>query len=156
VASRGFTYIEMVVTLLIMGTLAMVAIPMTKLVSQRAKEHELRAALVQIREALDAYKRASDQGFIERKVGASGYPRTLGELVAGVPDQRSPERRMLYFLRRMPRDPMSLDEALPADRTWDTRSYASPPQAPSAGEDVFDVRSRSQVLGINGVPYNQW
>lgn len=153
---RGFTFIELLMTLAIMSVLAMVSVPLAQLAAQRAKEQELRTALADIRRALDAHKRAAETGRIELKVGESGYPRTLGDLVEGVPDQRSPTRQRIYFLRALPRDPLHPDPATPAERTWATRSYASPPDDPQEGDDVFDVRSRSEALGLNGVPYRQW
>jgi general secretion pathway protein G len=153
---RGFTFVEMVVTLAIMGVLASVAIPLVQLDAQRRRETELRSALIDIRSALDAFKRASDQGRIALRPGDSGYPRSLDELWEGVTDQRSPTAQKIYFLRSLPRDPMNSDPALAAAHTWSLRSYASPPDAPAEGADVFDIRSRSSQLGLNGIAYSDW
>jgi general secretion pathway protein G len=155
IRERGFTFIELMVTLAIMAILVMVATPMAKLSIQRDRERELRAALTEIRDALDAYKRASDQGRIQMRIGESGFPGSLEQLVDGVEDQRSPNRRKLYFLRRLPRDPMA-DPSMAPEETWGLRSYASPPDDPSEGEDVFDVYSKSEKIGLNGVPYREW
>lgn len=153
---RGFTFVELLVTLAIMGVLAVVTVPMAQLVVQRQKEQELRTALFQIRQALDAYKRASDQGRVQMKLGESGFPKSLDELWQGVPDQRSPNQQKLYFLRALPRDPTFAEATAPAASTWSLRSYESPPDAPAEGEDVFDVYSKSTKTGLNGVPYAQW
>ena len=153
---RGFTFIELMITLAIMATLALVAVPMAQVTLQRDKEHELRSALIQIREGLDAYKRAADNGRIKLGIGASGYPKKLEELVEGVPDQRSARKQNIYFLRKLPRDPFQPATDGAAADTWARRAYASPPDNPSDGEDVFDVASRSDKVGLNGVPLKQW
>lgn len=153
---RGFTLIELVVTLLIVGLLASASVPLVELVVKRNQERELRAALREIRTAIDAYKRASDEGRILKLAQQSGYPPKLAALVEGVPDLRSPERRAIYFLRRLPRDPTFPDQASAAENTWGKRSYASPPSAPEEGEDVFDVYSRSEGSGLNGTAYKTW
>ena len=79
--ARGFTLIELVVTVAIVAVLASVAVPLVELNVQRAREHELRTALRQIRGALDAHKRATDEGRVRKDLGASGYPPTLEVLV---------------------------------------------------------------------------
>ena len=151
-SENGFTFIELTVTLAIIAVLALIAVPIAQLESQRGKERELRAALFEIREAIDAWKRASDQERIATVEGESGYPPSLDALVEGVKDQNSPSGAKLHFLRRLPRDPM-----LPrADSTWGLRSHASPPESPAEGEDVFDVYSTSNRVGLNGIPYRDW
>ena len=154
--ARGFTVIEMVVTVAIIGLLASIALPLAELTVQRAKEHELRRALREIRTAIDAYKAATEQGRVAKAADASGYPPNLDLLVEGVPDARDPAKRPIYFLRRLPRDPFHEAAQDRAADTWALRSYDSPPDAPRAGKDVFDVYSRSQASGINGVPYREW
>jgi general secretion pathway protein G len=155
-AARGFTLIEMVVTVAILGVLAAGAVPLAEMAAQRSREAELRLALRQIRTALDEYKRAYDAERIEQRVGASGYPPNLGVLVSGVVDAADPQGARIYFLRRIPRDPFHRDPSVPAERTWGKRSYASPPQAPREGADVFDVHSLAGGVGLNGVPYREW
>lgn len=153
---RGFTLVELLISLAIVAVLASVALPMNELVVQRAKEQDLRRALRDIRTALDAYKQASDEGRILKRVGESGFPRRLEDLVEGVEDQKSPRRERLYFLRRIPPDPFTADGSRAAADTWGKRSYASPPNDPQEGEDVFDVYSRATGRGIDGRLYREW
>jgi general secretion pathway protein G len=151
----GFTFIELVVTVAIVAVLASAAMPLAELTVQRGKEVELRSALQQLREAIDAYKQAVDDGRIPRLANESGYPRTLDLLVNGVIDAKSTSKSRVYFLRRLPRDPFA-EPGVPAIETWGLRSYASPPQAPQEGDDVYDVYSRSLSVGLNGIPYREW
>lgn len=156
VRCRGFTLIELAVSVAILGLLASMAFPVAKLAAQRARELELRADLRQIRSALDAYKKAADEGRVEKKVGESGFPLSLDDLVTGVSDMKQPNKPQLFFLRRLPRDPFATNQASPASETWGKRSSASPPDAPAEGDDVFDVYSLSPGVGLNGVPYREW
>lgn len=153
---RGFTLIELVITAAIVAVLASVALPLSELVVQRTKEQDLRRALRDVREAIDAYKQAGDEGRIQKKIGESGYPRSLEALVDGVEDQKDPKKRRIYFLRRIPPDPFAADAAAAPAETWGLRSYASPPDDPQAGEDVYDVYSRSERVGLNGRPHREW
>lgn len=153
---KGFTLIELVVTVAILAVLASVALPFNELIVQRSKEQDLRRALREMRDAIDAYKQASDEGRLQKRAGESGYPKKLEDLVAGVEDQKNPKKERIYFLRRLPRDPLALDPALGPAETWGKRSYASPPDDPREGEDVFDVFSLATGTGINGRPYKEW
>lgn len=153
---RGFTLIELLITVAIIATLASIALPLSEVSMQRSKEQDLRKALRDIRDALDAYKRASDEGRIVRAADQSGFPPSLQVLVEGVPDARSPKGQVIYFLRRIPRDPMHPDPMTPPASTWRLRSYDSPPDRPAPGKDVFDVYSASDGVGLNRIPYRQW
>ena len=154
--ARGFTLIELVITLAIVGLMATAAMPLAQLVAKREKESELRAALREIRTAIDAYKLASDTGHIQKELDTSGYPPDLKSLYAGVEDAASEKKVMLYFLRRVPRDPFFPDGAVPAEGSWGLRSYASPPDDPQPGDDLYDVYSLAKGEGLNGVHYHDW
>jgi general secretion pathway protein G len=155
-AARGFTLIELVITLAIVALLASIAMPLADLTVQRTREHELRRSLRDIRDGIDAYKQASDDGRILKKPNESGYPHRLEELVDGIEDLKNPKKEKIYFLRRIPRDHLATDGELTAAQTWGKRSYASPPDEPTDGEDVFDVYSLAPGRGINGRPYREW
>jgi general secretion pathway protein G len=153
---RGFSLIELVVAVAIIGVLASVAMPLVEVTARREKEADLRSALRDIRQAIDAYKTAAESGRIAMATGDSGYPKGLEQLVAGVEDAQNKGGPKLYFLRRIPRDPFNTDPAVPALKSWGLRSYASPPDKPKAGDDVYDVYSTSTGTGLNGVPYKEW
>src|SRR5688572_14081483 len=154
--SRGFTLLELLITVAIISLVATVALPLAELTVQRGKEVELKRSLRQIRDGIDAYKRAADEGRIERRTGASGYPPSLKALVEGISDARSPENAKLVFLRRIPRDPFHRDTSASPEQTWGLRSHSSPADYPRSGEDVFDVYSTSRTVGLNGVPVKEW
>jgi len=154
--ARGFTLVEMIVTLAIVGLLATAALPMAQLVAQREKESELRRALREIRTGIDAYKSAADSGHVQLELGASGYPPDLKALYQGVEDVASEKKVRMYFLRRIPRNPFFSDSAMPAEETWGLRSYQSPPDDPQPGEDVFDVYPLTSGVGLNGIAYHDW
>lgn len=152
----GFSLVELIVVVAIVGVLASIGLPLAELAQKRNKEEELRYALRQIRDALDAYKAAGDQGHFTRTQGDSGYPPDLSSLVNGIADAQSPKGGKLYFLRNLPSDPFAQGTSSQAEDTWATRSYNSPPDAPEPGKDVYDIHSKSKEVGLNGVPYNRW
>ena len=154
--SRGFSLIEMLVTLGILAVLAAMAVPLMQASNQRDKELELRTALRDIRGAIDAYKQATLDGRVQIAANDSGYPKSLETLSEGIKDATDPGgKKRLYFLRRIPRDPFADTRLAPAD-TWGLRSYASSAEAPIPGADVFDVYSRSTRIGFNGIAYKDW
>jgi general secretion pathway protein G len=154
--ARGFTIIELLVVMAVLGVLAAAVMPLGETLVTAQKERELRAALREIRGAIDDYKRAADRGAVAGTAAGNGYPASLKALVEGTPDTRPQGKgQMQYFLRQIPRDPFA-DARLPAEQTWSLRSYASPPAKPSPGADVYDVHSSSAATGLDGSPYASW
>src|SRR5207244_1572888 len=100
--------------------------------------------------------RAADEGRIQRAPDQSGFPPTLAALSEGVTDAKSPAGAKIYFLRRIPRDPLFPDQGASAAMTWGLRSYESTPTEPKPGNDVFDVYSLNGRTGLNGVAYREW
>jgi len=156
----GFTYIELMVAVAIMGVLALSAVPLSDWLRQRSQESQLRDALRQIRTAIDAHRKAAEEGGIARQQGASGYPRSLGDLARGIDmvaeGTGTGTGRKVYFLRRVPRDPFFPDPRVPAELTWGLRSSDSPPDRPAPGKDVFDVYSLSPRQALDGSYYRTW
>ena len=154
--NRGFTLVEMIVVVALLSILAAAAMPFYQMTVKREKEQELRIALRQIRTAIDLYKQAADEGRVEKKADEVGYPKQLEMLVKGVPNIKDPKKSMIYFMRKLPRDPMFDNPDVADADTWGKRSYESPPDDPDEGDDVFDVYSRSNKVGLNRIPYNRW
>lgn len=157
----GFTFIELIITVAIIGILASATMPLLKMSVQRTKESDLKSSLREVRSAIDAYKKAYDEGRIKNIVGKTGYPPDLITLVEGVEDMKTPNRKKIYFLRKIPIDPMAVNRAADGEEIdplehWGLRSYSSPADAPEEGEDVYDIYSLSPNIGINGVPYAKW
>jgi len=153
---KGFTLIELLVVMAILGVLAAAIMPLGEALVTASKERELRRSLWEIRAAIDDYKHHVDRGAIAVGSTDSGYPPSLQALTAGVADARTTGApRQLYFLRQIPRDPFATP-SLSAEQTWRLRSYASPPDKPAPGADVFDVRSSSDALALDGSAYASW
>jgi general secretion pathway protein G len=151
---RGFSLIELMVVMAVLGLLAAAAMPLAEVVQARERERELKHALWEIRTALDAHKRAFDEGRIAKNGPPSGYPATLSVLVEGVSAAGGPSGRV-YFLRRLPRDPFA-KESLAAEDSWGLRSFESSPDRPRPGADVYDVYSTSNRVALDGTPVQQW
>ena len=163
-ASQGFTLIEMVITLALVGVIALVSLPLYEVTATRFKEAELRQALRTIRSGLDAYKAAVDAGLLTRIAGESGFPPSLdvltqaldvtGKSDSGFGSLETPKR--IVILRQVPRDPFFPNADVPAAQTWNMRSYGSKSDDPQPGQDVFDVSSKSARVGLDGTTYNTW
>ncbi|MDT4953244.1 MAG: ral secretion pathway protein [Acidobacteriota bacterium] len=217
-SSRGFTLIELVVTLMILTILTMGAIPLIKVSVRRQKEQQLREALHEIRTAIDQFHREAlagaqlqqqgqQQGQQQQpgqqpgqqqqqvqalvdpriRVGITDntifgtdnidrYPPDLETLVngvsvtplaqpagaggrgiAGLDNDRGATSNTLtstkkkVYLREIPVDPMT------GERDWDLRSVFDSKDATSwGGENVFDVRSKSNATALNGEKYSDW
>lgn len=125
---QGFTLVELLIVMTVLGILASISVPGYQRSLIKARETVLLEDLYQMRRAIDAY-------FADRVA----YPESLEDLVDA------------KYLRGVPVDPMTGK----AD-TWQTL----PPEAPEDGEvaagGVFDVRSGSDLVGLNGIPYNEW
>jgi general secretion pathway protein G len=148
--NRGYSLVELVIVALLLTILAMVALPTGKHLVKRNKEMELRQALRQMRFAIDEYKRYSDAGLLELELGTDGYPSEIEQLYEGV-ELVGQLGREVKFLRRLPVDPMT------GEAEWGLRSHQDDWDSGSwGGENVFDVYSLSDGVGLNGIPYSQW
>ena len=151
--SRGVTYVELIATATIMMILASAILPMGRVAVRRQREIELRRELRKMRQAVDLYKQAVDQGQIggtDVKLGSEGYPPDLETLVKGVNRVGALDRK-LKFLRRIPVDPMS------GTAEWGLRCYQDDPDSTSwCGDNVWDVYSKSTAKGLDGTSYNTW
>jgi general secretion pathway protein G len=149
-SERGFTLAELVMVAAVLVILASVTLPVAKFTARRAKEMELRSALRDMRNAIDEYKRYSDMGLIPVDLGTDGYPADLDVLVEGVEVVGQVDKK-IKLLRRLPVDPMT------GEREWGLRSYQDEPDSTSwGGENVYDVYSLSNGVGLNEVPYREW
>lgn len=146
----GYSLVELVIVCVLLVILAAVAMPLANYTVKRQKEIELRAALRSFRNAIDEYKRYSDAGLIPVDLGTDGYPAELEVLVEGV-DIVGQIGQRVRFLRRVPVDPMTgTDE-------WGLRSFQDDFDSTSwGGENVFDVYSLSEGMGLDGRPYSEW
>jgi general secretion pathway protein G len=145
--TRGFTLIELIVATAILTILTGLAIPLVRVTIKRQREHDLRADLWEMRDAIDRYKDAADRNAFQIKVGSEGYPPDLETLVNGVDVQG----KKLKFLRRIPIDPMT------SKPEWGMRSMQDDPTSDSwNGDNVFDVYTKSQDTALDGTKYKDW
>jgi general secretion pathway protein G len=160
--SGGFTLIELVITVALVGLMAVMALPLYDVATTRMKESDLRHALRTIREGLDTYKAAVEEGRLAGEPETSGYPPSLDvlteplELISKRDLSGSLVTRRLVILRQLPRDPFHPDIDVPAAQTWRTRAYASRSNEPQTGNDVYDVWSWSDRTALDGTKYSNW
>ncbi|MDH5466375.1 MAG: type II secretion system GspH family protein [Candidatus Aminicenantes bacterium] len=154
---KGFTLIEMLVTLTILAILATAIMPLAKIAVKREREIELRRNLRSIREAIDAYKKLADENKIEIEEDTEGYPPDLETLVEGVEVQEEgeegeePGTKIVKFLRRIPKDPMT------NSYDWGLRSYQDDHDSDVwGGENVYDVYTKSMATALDGTQYKDW
>jgi general secretion pathway protein G len=147
----GLTLIELIVAFTILSLLTSMAVPLARYRVRIEKEKELRAALVDIRKAVDAYKDATIAGKIEVKLGSEGYPESLEQLVEGVKLLQSADGKKIKFLRRIPKDPMT------NTFEWGKRSTQDDPKSQSwGGQNIFDIYTKSTEHARDGTPYSEW
>jgi len=165
---KGFTLTEMMVTLTVLAILAGAALPLVKTAVKREKEIELRRNLRIIREAIDAYKKLADENKIEVEEDTEGYPPDLETLVKGIElkeggqqgaeeggteetKSSSGTKKIVKFLRRIPKDPMTNSS------DWGLRSYQDDPDSTTWGkENVYDIYTKSQGKALDGTKYKDW
>jgi general secretion pathway protein G len=150
----GYSFVELLVVTTIVLILASAVQPLARVTIQRQKEVELRRVLREMRDAIDKFKDAADQGLIpttELKANSEGYPPELATLVDGVSVANDASGRKLKFLRRVPVDPMT------GEAEWGLRAYQDRPDTTSwGGQNVFDVRSLSNGIALDGSNYRDW
>ncbi len=145
---RGVTLLELIIVIGILLILMGAAVPVARLSVRRAREVELRRDLWEMRTAIDRYKDAADKNAFTQKLDSQGYPPDLDTLVNGVEAQGG---KKLRFLRRVPVDPMT------GNKEWALRSVQDDPTSDSwGGQNVFDVRSKSDGTALDGTKYKDW
>ena len=153
-ASRGYTFVELLVVATIVMILASAIMPLARVTATRTREAELRRALREMLTAIDKYKDAADLGQIgslDIKVGSEGYPADLQVLVDGVTAANDATGRKLKYLRRIPIDPMT------RNTEWGLRSYQDKPDATRwGGQNVFDVHTTFDGKALDGTKYKDW
>ena len=140
---KGFTLIELIVVVTIIGILAGVAISNVKWAQQRARESALRHDLFEMRKAIDDYYADKQK-----------YPQNLQEL------------KSAHYLRDIPKDPITMQadwEEVAAQVDPTGTDTAAPPVDPTATDTagggqpgIVDVKSKATGNGLDGTPYNSW
>ncbi len=154
-SQRGLTLVELASVSAIILIMAGVTYPVANTMVKRQKELELRRALRTIRTALDRFQYDTERfpgiriGYLDR-TNEEGYPEELEWLYEGI-DIGDAAGTKIKYLRRLPLDPMT------GDAEWDTRSSRDDPKSLFTDNiNIFDVRSRSDKIGLDGTRYNTW
>jgi len=139
----------------ILAVLASAILPMAEVTAKRTREIELRRDLRIVRTAIDNYKADYDRAVAEKKIITSinetGYPESLDILLEAT-DWGGLFQVKKRYLRRIPRDPFDR-----YDEGWGLRSVEDDPDSTVwGGDNVFDIYSQSDALGLDGTPYNSW
>ena len=148
---RGLTLVELIVAFSIMLLLTTMSVPLARAKVRRERERELRAALVDIRKAIDKYNDYATAGLIPPgKIDSDKYPESLQQLVEGVKLNGQVDKK-IRFLRRIPLDPFTRS----AD--WGLRSTQDDPTSMSwGGQNVFDIYSKTMEKAPDGTNYSDW
>jgi len=147
---RGYSIVELIMVCTLLLILTAMVVPITRFQVTQQKEAELRAALRLMRNAIDDFKRYSDQGLIPVKLDSEGYPATLDALTEGV-DLVGQVKKKKKFLRKVPIDPMT------GKAEWGLRSYQDDPDSKSWGrQNVYDVFSLSDRVALDRTKYSDW
>ena len=142
-SQRGFTLMELIVAATILAVLTMMALPLARVTIQREREKELRTDLWEMRDAIDRYKDAAEQGKFQTKVDSQNYPPDLDTLVKGVEAQGG---KKIRFLRSIPMDPMT------KSKEWGMRSMQDDADSDSwGGQNVFDVFTKSDGTALDEI-----
>jgi general secretion pathway protein G len=134
--SAGFTLLELIIVVTMIGILAAIALPHLKDTPRRAQEAVLKSNLRTFRDVIDQYH--ADKGH---------YPPSLEALVED------------GYLRVLPRDPItrSSDTWVPEYEEFDPDMEPAETDLPEDGQPgIIDVRSGSSRLSIDGTPYSEW
>jgi general secretion pathway protein G len=150
-SQRGLTLVELIVAFSIMLLLTTMSVPLARAKVRRERERELRAALVDLRKAIDKYNDYATAGLIPPgKIDGDKYPESLQQLVEGVKLNGQVDKK-IRFLRRIPLDPFTKS----AD--WGLRSTQDDPTSMSwGGQNVFDIYSKTMEKAPDGTNYSDW
>jgi general secretion pathway protein G len=148
---KGLTLVELIVAFTIMLVLTSMAVPLARSKVRAERERELRAALGEVRDAIDKYHDLNMVGYFGPvKEGTDWYPENLEMLVEGV-KRNNAEGTKMKFLRRLPRDPFT------GKNEWGLRSDQDDSKSMSwGGQNVFDIYSKTTEKGSDGTAYSEW